>query len=99
MQNPYEENPDTRNTDIKKGLTWAEYSIIVALLCIVGAAAYGWHVKEEVAAVKVELATKHKELKEAQDIIDTLRAATEEQKRNRGFLELIGKKIDDWLAK
>ena len=66
MSNPYE-NPDTDKTvAIKKGLTWAEYSILVALICIVGAFAYSWHVKTQTnkmikdAAIEVELALKLK---------------------------------------
>ena len=47
MSNPYEDSYAGKSVVVKKGLSWAEYSIIVALLCIVSAFGYGWHVKTQ----------------------------------------------------
>jgi len=64
MQDIYEAIPE-RGKPAKKGLTWAEYSIIVALLFIIGALAYGWNVKKEAEKVKVEMVIARKMAEDA----------------------------------
>ncbi|MDR0327798.1 MAG: hypothetical protein LBI05_05835 [Planctomycetaceae bacterium] len=42
MSNPYQEHPETLPI-VKNGLTWAEWSIVVAVILWIVAGLYAWH--------------------------------------------------------
>ena len=86
MSNPYQE-PETNPASIaRRGFTWAEWSIIVSLCCIVAAFFYGWHVQQGAAAARAELAIAQSDLVGAQM---ELRATQAELKATQTALDAV----------
>ncbi|MDR3109243.1 MAG: hypothetical protein LBU65_06090 [Planctomycetaceae bacterium] len=68
MSNNYE--PESIETPVEREkLTWAEWSIIVALFCIVVSFLYGWHVQAVAADTKAKLARYNAMLKACEEIL------------------------------
>ena len=70
MTNPYQEVESVR---LKRGFTWAEWSIIVAVVLWVSAFLYGWSVHNDVVVEREKLAIIQQQRDEAQAALEAIR--------------------------
>jgi len=99
MSNPYQEPETNPASVVRRGFTWAEWSIIVALCCILAAFFYGWHVEQSAAAARAELAIAQNDLTIAQTELNAaqaiLGAAQAELEATQAALEAVRNTISE----